>query len=75
MDTTLLAFHKRLLTEGRTKKGAKAVLAQALRPHEDTDNPGLVYISPELVSDIKAVSYTTLRAHETVLDPVRPLPP
>jgi hypothetical protein len=57
MDTTLLAFHKRLLTEGRTKKGAKAVLAQALRPHEDTDNPGLVYISPELVSDIKDCKY------------------
>jgi hypothetical protein len=57
MDTALPAFHEQLLTEGRTKKGTEAVLAQALRPHEDTDDPGLVYISPELVSDIKDCKY------------------
>jgi hypothetical protein len=37
METVLPVFHKQLLTEGRTKKGTEVVLAQALRPHEDTD--------------------------------------
>jgi hypothetical protein len=57
METTLPDFHEQLLTEGRTKKGTEAVLAHALRPQEDTDDPGLVYVSPELVSDIKDCKY------------------
>jgi hypothetical protein len=57
MATALPAFHENLLAEGRSKKGTAAVLAQALRPDEDSDNPGLVYISPELVADIKDCKY------------------
>jgi hypothetical protein len=57
METSLPAFHEQLLTEGRTKKGTEAVLAQVLRPRDDTDDPGLVYVSPELVSNIKNCKY------------------
>ncbi len=46
-----------LLAEGRTKRGAETVLAQALRPDEHSDDPGLIYVSPELVSDIKECKY------------------
>jgi hypothetical protein len=39
METSLPPFHARLLAEGRTKRGTKAVIAQALRPTEDSDDP------------------------------------
>jgi hypothetical protein len=52
MDTCLPPFHAQLLAEGRTKRGTEAVLAQALQPMDNTDDPGLIYISPELVQDI-----------------------
>jgi hypothetical protein len=57
MDTILPPFHARLLGEGRTKCGTEAVLAQALRPTEDSDDPGLIYVSPELVQDIMGCKY------------------
>jgi hypothetical protein len=57
MLTSLPPFHQQLLAEGRTKRGAEAVLAQALRPDEHSDDPGLIYISPELVADIKDCKY------------------
>jgi hypothetical protein len=58
MSTSLPPFHQQLLlSEGRTKRGAKAVLAQALRPDEHRDDPGLIYVFPELVSDIKDCKY------------------
>jgi hypothetical protein len=57
MESALPSFHEQLLTEGRTKKGTEAVLAQALRPQGDTDDPGLVYVSAELVSDVKECKY------------------
>jgi hypothetical protein len=57
LETSLPTFHEQLLTEGRTKKGTESVLAQALRPQGDTDDPGLVYVSAELVSDIKECKY------------------
>jgi hypothetical protein len=57
MDTILPPFHARLLGEGRTKRGMEAVLAQALRPTEDSDDPGLIYVSPELVQDIMGCKY------------------
>jgi hypothetical protein len=57
METSLPTFLEQLLTEGRTKKGTEAVLAQALCPRNDTDGPGLVYVSLELVSDIKNCKY------------------
>jgi hypothetical protein len=57
METLLPPFHNNLLAEGRTKKGTEAVLAQALRPSDDSDDPGLIYVSPELVSDIKDCKY------------------
>jgi hypothetical protein len=57
MLTNLPPFHHQLLAEGRTKRGAETVLAQALRPDEHSDDPGLIYVSPELVSDIKECKY------------------
>jgi hypothetical protein len=57
METALPSFHEQLLTEGRTKKGTESVLAQALRPRGDTDDPGLVYVSTELINDIKECKY------------------
>jgi hypothetical protein len=57
MATALPSFYKQLLTEGRTKKGTEAVLAHALRPQADTGDPGMVYVSPELVSNIKDCKY------------------
>ena len=43
-----------LLTEGRSKsKGTEVVLAQALRPHEDTWDSGLIDVSREFVSDVR----------------------
>jgi hypothetical protein len=57
METSLPPFHARLLAEGRTKRGTESVLAQALRPRDDTDDPGLIYVSPELVADIMACKY------------------
>jgi hypothetical protein len=38
---TVPVFHATLLTEERSKKGTEAVLAQALQPQEDSDNPGV----------------------------------
>jgi hypothetical protein len=57
MDTVLPPIHARLLAEGCTKCGTEAVLAQALRPTEDSDNPGLIYVLPELVQDIMGCKY------------------
>jgi hypothetical protein len=57
MGTILPPFHMRLLAEGRTKRGTESVLAQALRPRDDTDDPGLIYVSPELVADMMACKY------------------
>jgi hypothetical protein len=57
LETSLPIFHEHLLTEGRTKRGTDSVLAQALRPQGDTDDPGLVYVSAELISDIKDCKY------------------
>jgi hypothetical protein len=57
MLTNMPPFHQHLLSEGRTKRGAEAVLAQALRPDEHSDDPGLIYVSPELVADIKDCKY------------------
>jgi hypothetical protein len=57
MESALPDFHEQLLTEGRTKKGTESVLAQALRPQGDTDDRGLVYVSAELVSDVKECKY------------------
>jgi hypothetical protein len=57
MLTNMPPFHQKLLAEGRTKRGAEAVLAQALRPDEHSDDPGLIYVSPELVADVKDCKY------------------
>ena len=57
METSVPPFHARLLAEGPTKRGTEAVLAQALRPTEDSDDPGLIYVSPELVQDIMGCKY------------------
>jgi hypothetical protein len=57
MESALPDSHEQLLTEGRTMKGTESVLAQALHPQGDTDNPGLVYLPAELVSDVKECKY------------------
>jgi hypothetical protein len=57
MEAELPEIHSKIIEEGRTTKGVEAVLAHALRPLEDHDDPGLVYISPELVTDVKTCKY------------------
>jgi hypothetical protein len=57
MATSLPELYQSLLTEGRSKRGTEAVLANALRPTADNGDPGLIYISPELVADIKDCKY------------------
>jgi hypothetical protein len=57
MATGLPELYRSLLTEGRSKRGTEAVLANALRPTADNDDPGLIYISPELVADIRDCKY------------------
>jgi hypothetical protein len=57
MATNLPEIHERILEEGRTTKSIEAVLAHALRPKEDQDDPGLIYVSPELVTDVKNCKY------------------
>ena len=57
MLTIVPPFRRKLLTEGVVKRGTEAVLAQALCPDEHSDYPGLIYVSPELVSDIKYCNY------------------
>jgi hypothetical protein len=52
MGTILPPLHARLLAEGRTKRGTESVLAQVLRSPENTDDPGLIYVPPELVADM-----------------------
>jgi hypothetical protein len=57
MESALPDFHEQLLTKGRTKKGTDSALAQALRPQGDNNDPGLVYVSAELVSDVEECKY------------------
>jgi hypothetical protein len=57
MEAGLPDLHAKILEEGRTTQDVKAVLAHALRPEEDHDDPGLVYMSPELVTDVKNCKY------------------
>jgi hypothetical protein len=57
MATNLPEIHERILEEGRTTKSIEAVLAHALRPKEDQDDPGLIYVSPKLVTDVKNCKY------------------
>ena len=57
MATGLPTLYQSLLTEGRSKRGTEAVLANALRATADNDDPGLIYISPELVADIRDCKY------------------
>jgi hypothetical protein len=52
MATNLPELYQSLLTEGHSKRGIEAVLANALRPAVDNNNPGLIYILPELVANI-----------------------
>jgi hypothetical protein len=57
MTTDLPDLYRSLLTEGRSKRGTEAVLANALRATADNDDPGLIYVSPELVADIRDCKY------------------
>ena len=45
------------MAKGRTKLETESVLTQALRPYKHSDNPGIIYVSPELVTDIKYCKY------------------
>jgi hypothetical protein len=56
MFTDLPIFHQHLLAEGRTKWGSEAVLAQMLKP-DNSNNLGLIYVSPELVADVKEFKF------------------
>jgi hypothetical protein len=52
MATNLPGIYQSLPTEGWSKRGMEAVLANGLRPTADNDDPGLIYILPEHVADI-----------------------
>ena len=53
----MLPFHQKLLAEGHTKRDTEALISQALRLDEHIDNPRLIYVSPELVDDLKDCKY------------------
>ena len=57
MITSLHIFHKKLLSEGCTKRGTEAVITQDLCSYGNSDDLGLIYVSPELVMDIKDYKY------------------
>ena len=57
MVTSLPRFHKKMLSEGRTKRGTEVVLIQELRPEKSSTKEGLVYESLELVTEIKDRKY------------------
>jgi hypothetical protein len=57
MATGLPTLYQSLLMEGRSKRGTEAVLANALRATADNNNPGLIYILPELVANIRDCKY------------------
>ena len=51
--TSLPIFHNKLLSEGRMKRRTDAVLTKELFPEENSDDPGLIYVYPKLVADVK----------------------
>ena len=55
--TSLPFFHKKLMSEGHTKRGTDAVLTQELHPYKKSEYSGLIYVSPEMVTDIKHCRY------------------
>jgi len=57
MDTCMPPLHVELLSEGRTTRNTAAALARHLKPDETSDNPCQIYISPELVKDVKDCQY------------------
>jgi regulator of sigma D len=65
MANGLLELYKMLLIEGHSKRGTKSVLANALHPTAENDNPGLIYISPELVGNIRDCKYGLDGTHHT----------
>ena len=46
MLTSMPPFHQHLLEEGLTKRGTEAVLVQAIRPEDHSDDPVPIYVSP-----------------------------
>jgi hypothetical protein len=50
-------FYTAMMTEGRTKVAVQALLQSALRTDASTDDPVLIYISPELVKDVKDLQF------------------
>jgi hypothetical protein len=65
MTTGLPKIYQSLLTEGQSKRGTEAVLANALKPTADNDDPRLIYILPELVADIWDCKYGLGWTHHT----------
>ena len=57
MLTSMPLFHQQLLEEGCTERGVEAVLSQALRSGKHSNEPRLIYITSELISDIKNCKY------------------
>ena len=55
--TSMPPFHQKILTEGRNKRGTEAVLTQALCLEDHSDDSRLIYVSPELVDNIKYCKY------------------
>jgi hypothetical protein len=57
MDTRLPAMHQEILSEGRNTRNTQNVITRFLKSPSD-QFPVLIYISPELVKDIKECQYS-----------------
>ena len=57
MDQDLPAIYATMLVEGRTLPKVEAVLQNFLLPTDEELDPVKVYVSPELVHDIKDLSF------------------
>jgi hypothetical protein len=57
MTTGLPKIYQSLLTQGRSKRVAEAVLDNTLKPTEENDDPGLLYILSKLVANICDCKY------------------
>ena len=50
-------IYAEMLAEGCSKVAVDAILNLRLKPYAHSDNPVLIYVSPELVRDIKELKF------------------
>ena len=54
---SLTISHKNLLSEGRKNRKTEAFLTKEIRVDEKSDDPGIIYLSPDLVVKTKDYKY------------------